>query len=153
MVERAPSFEVAPLILGAYGLTGRERDVMQHLIRGQSNKEIASVLNLSTYTVSDYLKTIFEKMGVRSRGEVAARVFFDHYFPHGSAAVVKTRRRLKVSPARLKALRLHGRYLGYMRQLKSRAKADVRALRAKKGSERRSSGHANWPAGRGALPF
>ena len=35
--------------------------------------------------------------------------------------------------ARLKALRLHGRYLGYMRQLKAKAKAEVRALRAKKG--------------------
>src|SRR3990172_9094928 len=43
------------------------------------------------------------------------------------------RRKLKLLPARLKALRLHGRYLGYMRQLKSRAKAEVRALRAKKG--------------------
>ena len=40
-------------------------------------------------------------------------------------------RKLKLLPARLKALRLHGRYLGYMRQLK--AKAEVRALRAKKG--------------------
>ena len=45
----------------------------------------------------------------------------------------KPRRKLKLLPARLKALRLHGRYLGYMRQLKSRAKAEVRALRAKKG--------------------
>ena len=45
----------------------------------------------------------------------------------------KTRRKLKLLPARLKALRLHGRYLGYMRQLKPRAKAEVRALRAKKG--------------------
>ena len=45
----------------------------------------------------------------------------------------KPRRKLKLMPARLKALRLHGRYLGYMRQLKSRAKAEVRALRAKRG--------------------
>ena len=45
----------------------------------------------------------------------------------------KPRRKLKLLPARLKALRLHGRYLGYIRQLKSRAKAEVRALRAKKG--------------------
>ena len=45
----------------------------------------------------------------------------------------KPRRKLKLMPARLKALRLHGRYLGYMRQLKSRARAEVRALRAKKG--------------------
>ena len=45
----------------------------------------------------------------------------------------KPRRKVKLLPARLKALRLYGRYLGYMRQLKSRAKAEVRALRAKKG--------------------
>ncbi len=45
----------------------------------------------------------------------------------------KPRRKLKLMPARLKALRLHGRYLGYIRQLKSRARAEVRALRAKKG--------------------
>ena len=45
----------------------------------------------------------------------------------------KPRRKLKLMPARLKALRLHGRYLGYIRQLKSKAKAEVRALRAKKG--------------------
>ena len=45
----------------------------------------------------------------------------------------KPRRKLKLLPARLKALRLHGRYLGYIRHLKSRAKAEVRALRAKKG--------------------
>ncbi len=45
----------------------------------------------------------------------------------------RPRRRLRLSPARLKALRLHGKYLGYLRHLKSRAKAEVRALRAKKG--------------------
>ncbi len=41
--------------------------------------------------------------------------------------------RVKLLPACLKALRLHGRYIGYMRHLKSRAKAEVRVLRAKKG--------------------
>jgi hypothetical protein len=45
------------------------------------------------------------------------------------------RRKLTLSPARLKALRLHGRYLGYMRQLKPKAKAEVKALREKKGVE------------------
>ena len=45
----------------------------------------------------------------------------------------RPRRKLKLLPVGLKALRLHGRYFGYMRQLKSRAKAEVRALRAKKG--------------------
>ena len=45
----------------------------------------------------------------------------------------KPRRKLKLSPARLKTLRLHGKYLGYLRHLKPRQKAKVRALRAKKG--------------------
>ncbi len=45
----------------------------------------------------------------------------------------KPRRKLRLSPARLKALRLHGKYLGYLRHLKPRQKAEVRALRAKKG--------------------
>src|SRR5207237_6633371 len=45
----------------------------------------------------------------------------------------KPRSKRNPSPARLKALRLQGRNLGYMRQLKPRQKAEVRALRAKKG--------------------
>ena len=45
----------------------------------------------------------------------------------------KPRRKLKLLPARLKALRLHGKYIGYLRHLKPRQKAEVRALRAKKG--------------------
>jgi hypothetical protein len=36
-------------------------------------------------------------------------------------------------PARLRALRLHGKYFGYLRHLKPRQKAGVRALRARKG--------------------
>ena len=42
-------------------------------------------------------------------------------------------RKLKLSAGRLKALQLHGRYMGYIRQLKPKAKAQVRALRASKG--------------------
>ena len=57
----------------------------------------------------------------------------DHFIVGGVAAEREPRRRMKLSPARVKALRLHGRYLGYMRQLKPRAKAEVRTLREKKG--------------------
>ena len=42
-------------------------------------------------------------------------------------------RKLKLTPAHLCALRLHGRYLGYIRQLKPRQKAEVKAMREKKG--------------------
>jgi hypothetical protein len=59
----------------------------------------------------------------------------DHFILGGVAAEREPRRRMKLTPARLKALRLHGQYLGYMRQLKPGAKAEVKALREKKGVE------------------
>jgi hypothetical protein len=43
------------------------------------------------------------------------------------------RRRLRLSPARRRALKLQGSYLGYMRQLKPVQKARVKAMKAKKG--------------------
>jgi hypothetical protein len=45
----------------------------------------------------------------------------------------KPRRKVRLMPARLKALRLHGKYIGYLRHLKPKQKAEVRALPAKKG--------------------
>lgn len=45
----------------------------------------------------------------------------------------KARHTVKLSPARAKALQLHGRYLGYIRQLKPRQKAEVKGVREKKG--------------------
>ena len=42
-------------------------------------------------------------------------------------------RKLKLSPARRRALKLQGRYLGYMRQLAPAQKARVRATKSAKG--------------------
>jgi DNA-binding CsgD family transcriptional regulator len=81
LVEPASSPELASLIVRAYGLSNREREVLQRLVQGLSTKEIAATLGISAYTVADHLKGIFEKVGVQSRTELMARVFFDHYYP------------------------------------------------------------------------
>jgi DNA-binding CsgD family transcriptional regulator len=81
VMQPAPSVEMAPLIVHAYGLTERERDVVQRVVSGLSTKEIAAGLGLSRYTVGDHLKAVFEKVGVGSRGELVARIFFDQYAP------------------------------------------------------------------------
>jgi len=52
-------------------LTERERDVLEALIKGRSNKEIASGLCISEDTVKSHLKTLFAKLRVRDRTEAA----------------------------------------------------------------------------------
>ncbi len=51
-------------------LSTRERQVIQHLAGGMSNREIAVALDLSPHTVKNYLFRIFDKLGVSSRTEL-----------------------------------------------------------------------------------
>jgi DNA-binding NarL/FixJ family response regulator len=51
-------------------LSVRERQVIQHVAGGMSNREIAQALHLSPHTVKNYLFRIFDKLGVSSRTEL-----------------------------------------------------------------------------------
>ena len=62
------------------------RLVTELVARGFATSEIADRLHLSAYTVQDHLKSIFEKSGTSSRGDLVARLFFDHYTPRLSGA-------------------------------------------------------------------
>ena len=52
-------------------LTAREREVLQLLVRGRSNKEIGAQLYISEETVKSHLKTLFAKLKVRDRTDAA----------------------------------------------------------------------------------
>jgi len=62
------------LLLAAYGLTARELDVARHVLRGDSTKAIANALHISAHTVQDHLKSVFDKVGVRSRRDLVGRL-------------------------------------------------------------------------------
>lgn len=53
-------------------LTDREREVLQLLSQGQSNKEIAASLFISENTVKYHTKNILDKLHLRNRAEVVA---------------------------------------------------------------------------------
>lgn len=51
-------------------LTSREREVLQMIAEGLTNKEIANKLNLSVYTVEAHRGRIMEKLNLHSTGEM-----------------------------------------------------------------------------------
>jgi DNA-binding CsgD family transcriptional regulator len=73
--------ELTPLIADAYGLTPRERSVVRLVAQGLPTECVAQRLHVTTWTVQDHLKSVFEKVGVCSRGELTARIFFTHHPP------------------------------------------------------------------------
>jgi DNA-binding CsgD family transcriptional regulator len=79
--EVARPAEIAPLIVQAYDLSKRESEIMQSVLQGLSTVEIATTFQISSNTVQDHLKAIFEKVGVRSRRELVGQLFAQQYQP------------------------------------------------------------------------
>lgn len=51
-------------------LTEREREVLQLLAEGKSNKEVATVLNVSPYTVETHRTNLMQKLGLHNTAEI-----------------------------------------------------------------------------------
>jgi DNA-binding CsgD family transcriptional regulator len=80
-IQRAHPTLIAPLLLKAYGLTPREEEVTQLMLRGATTAQAARRLGISSYTVTDHIKAIFEKTGACTRGELCATLFFGEHLP------------------------------------------------------------------------
>jgi len=68
-------------------LSPREQEISRMIAKGYPNKTIASVLDISAWTVCTHLRRIFAKLGVSSRAAMVARLKdeYPHMFGNGLA--------------------------------------------------------------------
>jgi DNA-binding CsgD family transcriptional regulator len=81
IIEPSRPQELAWLRVSAYGLSERERAVVDLVVQGASTREIAKALYISEYTVQEHLSNAFDKVGVRGRRALTKRLFFDNLYP------------------------------------------------------------------------
>jgi DNA-binding CsgD family transcriptional regulator len=79
IVDRARPAEVSAMLVDAYGLTPRQRDVLGRLLLGRPMTHLAHSLGISEHTAQDHRKAIYRRMGVSSRSELAALLQFEQY--------------------------------------------------------------------------
>jgi DNA-binding NarL/FixJ family response regulator len=68
-------------------ITPRDREVLQLLMEGCSNKEIASQLDISPRTVKQHLRTLFLRAGIRDgrkRVKLATEMFAKEQITHAT---------------------------------------------------------------------
>jgi len=79
-------------------LSSREREVVQHLAAGMTNREIAEKLRLSPHTVKNYLFRIFDKLGVSSRVEVVLYALGNHSAPAADDSLESAKKENPAAP-------------------------------------------------------
>jgi DNA-binding CsgD family transcriptional regulator len=85
VISNAGPKEVARLRKSIYGLSPREQEIADLVVRGLSTRQISKTLYISEYTVQDHLKNVFGKVGVKGRRELVKRLFLDNLPPQISA--------------------------------------------------------------------
>lgn len=72
VLAAAPPRQLTSALLAGYGFTPAQLRVTELVLRGRSTRQIVGQLYLSEYTVQEYLRAVFDKVGVNSRRELMA---------------------------------------------------------------------------------
>ena len=81
IVERAGPAATGEMLMAAYDLTDRERDVVELVAHGLSVAQMARRLGITEWTTKDHIKAVYRKVGVGSRTELLAELFARHFAP------------------------------------------------------------------------
>jgi len=65
-VRNGPATETGPA-----GLSEREKEVLEHIARGETNREIANALGLAEKTIKNYVSAVLAKLGLERRAQAA----------------------------------------------------------------------------------
>jgi DNA-binding CsgD family transcriptional regulator len=76
----------------SFRLTERERGVVEHLIQGLTNKEIAGRMNISPNTVRAFIRMVMGKLGVSTRSGIVGIVFRGIYTAGDSPVLIQRKR-------------------------------------------------------------
>ncbi|OGU65286.1 MAG: hypothetical protein A2499_03525 [Stygiobacter sp. RIFOXYC12_FULL_38_8] len=71
IVEHAINGSTTSVIIESVRMTKREKQVIELIAEGFTNKEIAQTLHLSTYTIKSHVHNILEKLAIHTRVQIA----------------------------------------------------------------------------------
>jgi DNA-binding CsgD family transcriptional regulator len=75
VIEPTGSVELAWLHTAAYGLSAREQEVVEFVVRGASTRQISQALYVTENTVQKHLQNVFDKVGVRNRQALVKQLY------------------------------------------------------------------------------
>lgn len=83
LIEATASHPDLERICAEYHFSTRERDIIQMILKGKSNKEIEQELFISPHTVKNHIYHIFQKAGINSRGQLVSMILQSSSEPAG----------------------------------------------------------------------
>jgi DNA-binding CsgD family transcriptional regulator len=72
LLQPPTTLEVSSMVLAAHGLTPAQHRVAALVLQGRSTAEIVATLQISTHTLQEHLRAVFDRFGVGSRRELVA---------------------------------------------------------------------------------
>ncbi|MBX2861341.1 MAG: response regulator transcription factor [Vampirovibrio sp.] len=82
MPEAMASSQSGPNAQETYKLSPRESEILQHIVNGRSNSEIAADLNISVHTVKAQVSQVLEKLAVCDRVQAAVKAVKENLVVH-----------------------------------------------------------------------